>query len=83
MSARNLVVKTAEWCGVFVLVVAALPLVALAGFLARGVAVVATVTWLVGLLLLCGLNAGFRARVGRALGLIAPADAARRPHIRT
>jgi len=72
MSARNLVLKTAECCGVVVLVVAALPLIAIAGWLARGVAIIAALAGLVGLLLLSWVNPGFRLRVGRALGLIAP-----------
>lgn len=78
MSARNLVLKTAECCGVLVLVVAALPLVAIAGWLARGVAIVMAFASLVGLLLLTWVNPAFRDRVGRALGLIPapPADVA-------
>lgn len=78
MSARNLVIKTAECCGVLVLVVAALPLVAIAGWLARGVAVVVALASLVGLVVLSFVNSGFRVRVGRALGFIAAphADAA-------
>lgn len=77
MRARDLVVRTAAWCGVFVLVVAALPVVAVAGFVARGVAVVLGGASLLGVLVLCGVSAGFRGRLLRSLGLT-PASASLR-----
>lgn len=85
MSARNLILKTAECCGVLVLVVAALPLIAIAGWLARGVAVVVALASLAGLVVLSFVKPGFRERIGRALGLIADphagvATGARRRH---
>lgn len=68
MRARELVLKTAEWCGVLVLVVAALPLVALAGLVARGVAVVAGLVSVLAVAVLCAVHPGVRQRVCRALG---------------
>lgn len=69
MRARELILKTAEWCGVLVLVVAALPLVALAGLVARGLAVVVGLATVLGLAVLCGVHAGVRERVCRAVGM--------------
>jgi hypothetical protein len=82
MSARNLVFKTAECCGVLVLVVAALPLIAIAGWLARGLAIIVAFASLIGLLLLTWVNPGFRERVGRVLGLTAAPHAGVGPAVR-
>jgi hypothetical protein len=69
MRARELVLRTAEWCGVLVLVVAALPVLALAGLVARGLAVVLGLVSVVGLAVLCGVHPGVRQRVCRSLGM--------------
>lgn len=68
MSARHLAIRTAELLGVLVLVIALLPVVAVAGWLARGFAV------LVGMLSLLALGAictvpSVRHRLYRAAGL--------------
>jgi len=81
MRTRELVVRTAEWCGVLVLVVAALPLVALAGFIARGLAVVVLVLSLAAALV-GGLHPALRSRMCQALGLRGTADPAARPLVR-
>lgn len=67
--AREWTVKIAEYCGVLVLVVAALPLVALGAFVARGVAVIVGSFLAVALLLMLGLRPMLRGRLGAALGL--------------
>lgn len=67
--AREWTVRVAEYCGVLVLVVAALPLLALGAFVARGVAVIVGLFLMAGLLLLLALRPMLRGRLGAALGL--------------